>query len=62
MTDHLWTYRLTLDDDGDQDVARFIYADAPGPEADDTRLLLNRPSWEKAGRPDRVTITIRIVG
>lgn len=59
MPDHEYLYFLTLDH-LDGDVARFGYIEATMPQADDTALLLNRPSWEKLGRPSRLRVTMRV--
>lgn len=60
MTDHEYTYRLTLDDD-DSNVGTvcFRYAQAPAPHEDDTTLYLNQPSWEALGSPEELTMILR---
>lgn len=52
-----YVYRLALDD-ADGDLVTFRYLDAAAPKADDTRLELNRPSWEALGRPSHLKVRI----
>jgi hypothetical protein len=55
-----YRYRLVLDA-LDADLATFRYVEAPLPQADDTRLELNRPSWQALGSPLAVEVTIEPV-
>lgn len=55
--DGSYLYDLALDELDDAH-ATFRYEDAPAPSRDDTRLQLNRPSWEAMRRPQAVRVTI----